>query len=76
VYAAVPSVLLDIDYVHLARLWMLIPRKHSSEWTLRGKSVMFGDDAGISHVNCDGDEGQIVLRHHRIYGREVDGIED
>jgi hypothetical protein len=57
-------------------LWMLIPRKHSSEWTLRGKSVMFGDDAGISHVNCDGDEGQIVLRHHRIYGREVDGIED
>jgi curved DNA-binding protein CbpA len=74
VSAAVPSVLLGIDYVHLARLWMLVPRKSSSEWTLRGKSVMFGDDAGIAHVNCDGDEGQVVLRHQRIYGRETDGL--
>jgi curved DNA-binding protein CbpA len=74
VSAAVPSVLLDIDYVHLARLWMLVPRKNSSQWTLRGKSVMFGDDAGISHVNCDGDEGQVVLRQHRIYGREADEL--
>ena len=77
VCAAVPSVLLDVDYVHLARLWMLVPRKgeEGRTWTLRGKSVMFGDDAGIEHVNCDGDEGQVVLKGQRIYGREGEGIE-
>ena len=75
VCAAVPSVLLDIDYVHLARLWMLVPWRNREEWTLRGKSVMFGDDAGISHVNSDGDVGQVVLQRQRIYGREGDGIE-
>lgn len=74
VSAGVPSVLLDIDYVHLARLWMLVRRDRSSDWTLTGKSVMFGDDAGISHVNCDGDDKQLVLRQQRIYGRELNGL--
>jgi len=72
VRAAVPSMLLDIDYVHLARIWMLVPRTTDSKWTLRGKSVMFGDDAGLAQVNCDGDEGQLVKRQQEVYGRDVD----
>jgi hypothetical protein len=72
VRAAVPSMLLDIDYVHLARIWILVPRTTDSKWTLRGKSVMFGDDAALLQVNCDGDEGQVVKRQQEVYGRDVD----
>jgi curved DNA-binding protein CbpA len=72
VRAAVPSMLLDIDYVHLARIWILVPRTTDSKWTLRGKSVMFGDDAALLQVNCDGDEGQVVKRQQDVYGRDVD----
>jgi curved DNA-binding protein CbpA len=71
VRAAVPSMLLDIDYVHLARIWILVPRTTGSKWTLRGKSVMFGDDAALTQVNCDGDEGQVVERQQEVYGRDV-----
>jgi curved DNA-binding protein CbpA len=74
VRAAVPSMLLDIDYVHLARIWMLVPRTTDSKWTLRGKSVMFGDDAALLQVNCDGDEAQVVKRQQEIYGRDVDEL--
>ena len=66
--AAVPSVLLDVDYVHLARLWMLVPRRGGG-WTLWGKSVMFADDRGMAAVHCEGDEGQVVLRGERVFGR-------
>lgn len=75
VRAAIPSVLLDVDYVHLARLWMLVPRTTSEKWLLRGKSVMFADDAGLAQVNCDGDEGQVVKRQQKVFGREVDGAD-
>lgn len=74
VRAAVPSMLLDIDYVHLARIWILVPRAGDSEWTLRGKSVMFGDDAALLQVNCDGDEAQLVERQQQVYGRDVEEI--
>ena len=73
VRAAVPSMLLDVDYVHLARIWMMVPRTTGSKWTLRGKSVMFGDDAALQQVNCDGDEGQFVRRQQQeVYGRDVE----
>jgi curved DNA-binding protein CbpA len=72
--AAVPSVLLDIEYVHLARIWILVPRATDSKWTLRGKSVMFGDDAALTQVNCDGDEGQVVKLQQEVYGRDVEEV--
>ncbi|KAM0714813.1 hypothetical protein Q7P37_009277 [Cladosporium fusiforme] len=71
VTAAVPSVLLDVDYVHLSRLWMLTPRKTAAKWTLVGKSVMFGDDAAVSQINCDGDEAQVVKHQQKVFGRDV-----
>jgi hypothetical protein len=50
---AIPSALLDVDYIHLARMWILQPRgeqlpedndHHHREWTLLGKSILFSDD--------------------------------
>ena len=50
---AKPSALLDVDYIHLARMWILQPRgehlpkdgdHHHQEWTLLGKSILFSDD--------------------------------
>lgn len=77
VTAAVPSVLLDVDYVHLARLWMLVPQKTATaKWTLVGKSVMFGDDTAMLQINCDGDEGQVVKCQQKIFGREMEGFEE
>lgn len=75
VTAAVPSVLLDVDYVHLARLWMLVPRRTAEKWTLVGKSVMFADDASVSQVNSHGDEGQVVKWQQKVFGRDVTELE-
>lgn len=87
VRAAVPSVLLDLDYVHLARLWMVLPAgrkglEGEGMWTLVGKSVMFGDDASMAQVHCedgdgDGDRGGMVVvkRQQRVFGRDADALE-
>jgi curved DNA-binding protein CbpA len=74
VRAAVPSMLLQYDYVHLARIWMLVPRTADSKWTLRGKSVMFGDDAALSQITSKDDEGQVVRRQQEVYGRDVEEL--
>lgn len=66
---AVPTVLLDADYDHLARLWMVTSRSTESKWTLLGKSVMFSDDLGLAQVN---DEGDMVRRQQEVYGRVPD----
>jgi hypothetical protein len=68
VQPVVPTGLLDADYVHLARLWMVSPRTTDSTWTLLGKSVMFGDDLGISQVNYEGD---MVRRQQRVFGKNI-----
>lgn len=67
VRGVVPTALLDADYVHLARLWMVAPRSDDdSDWTLLGKSVMFSDDLGLSQINY---EGEMVRRRQRVFGR-------
>nr|POF14144.1 hypothetical protein CFP56_03168 [Quercus suber] len=57
---AVPTALLNPDYIHLARLWILQPRdsifnasrdeQHVTEWTLLGKSILFSDDLAIQQL--------------------------
>ena len=72
--AVIPTALLDTDYMHLARLWMLEPRatkhrgSHGVEWTLLGKSVIFGDDAATQNINC---EGELVRKQQRVFGRDI-----
>lgn len=66
VRGVVPTALLDADYVHLARLWMVAPRGDESSWTLLGKSVMFSDDLGLAQINY---EGEMVKRRQKLYGR-------
>lgn len=68
----VPTGLLDADYVHLARLWMVSPRTTDSKWTLLGKSVMFSDDLGMLQVNYEGD---MVRRQQKVFGRSFDSVE-
>ena len=71
---AIPAALLDPDYVHLARMWVLEPRGHgesqsaSSEWTLLGKSVLFSDD--ISDDLIESDNGMIE-EGQKVFGRKV-----
>jgi hypothetical protein len=58
---AIPKVLINEEYVHLARLWVLEPRapEHQREdlrledcndWTLLGKSVVFSDEKSIEQM--------------------------
>jgi hypothetical protein len=68
---AIPTALINPDYVHLSRLWILEPRfvdpsTSNDEWTLLGKSVLFSDEVYIEHMSSsNGDlQGQ-----QRIYGR-------
>jgi hypothetical protein len=70
---AVPVALLDDDYIKLARLWVLKPRAHGTgphhnEWTLLGKSVVFGDEIAIESM--EDDKGHIK-RGQKIFGRET-----
>ena len=69
---AVPCALLDEDYVHLARLWVLEPRgqSHSDEWTLLGKSVLFSDDLADELIET---ENEMVRGGQKIFGRKVYG---
>ncbi|KAK3711954.1 hypothetical protein LTR37_009266 [Vermiconidia calcicola] len=61
VKVAVPMALLDPDYIHLARLWVLQPRHeleeetlaHHNEWILLGKSVLFSDDISTDLLEID-----------------------
>ena len=64
--ATVPVALLDEDYIHLARLWVLQSRGPSSdgnEWTLLGKSVIFGD--GVDSLEA----GEHVRTNQVVFGR-------
>ncbi|KAK5132000.1 hypothetical protein LTR08_000421 [Meristemomyces frigidus] len=75
---AVPVVLLDQDYVHLARLWVLQSRATmvdelyrdetaTAHWTLLGKSVLFSDDLGIQQLHS---RGGVWREQQRVFGRE------
>jgi len=80
---AVPTALLDPDYVHLARLWVLEARPSFSvpfhdhsppspvegqrDWTLLGKSILFSDHLASQLVHSKG--GQWCDKQ-RVYGRE------
>jgi len=72
---AVPAALLDSDYVHLARLFVMEPRgeydperlPHYSEWTLRGKSVLFSDDHALELLEAE-DDGR-VRGGQKVFGR-------
>ncbi|OQO04214.1 hypothetical protein B0A48_10824 [Cryoendolithus antarcticus] len=66
VQPVVPTVLLDADYVHLARLWLVMPRPKGIGWTLVGKSVMFSDDAALASVSAD--DGMLRVQQ-RVSGR-------
>ncbi|KAF7187706.1 Chaperone protein DnaJ [Pseudocercospora fuligena] len=72
---AIPTVLVNADYVHLARLWILEPRhslglgedpENNSEWTLLGKSVLFSDELSIGAMSSYG--GDFVVQQ-RVFGR-------
>ncbi|KAK3615402.1 hypothetical protein LTR56_026610 [Elasticomyces elasticus] len=73
VEAAVPTALLDEDYVQLARLWLLQPRMKMSEseatsnWTLLGKSVIFSDSKALQESH---DSGANAREQQRVFGRE------
>jgi hypothetical protein len=68
---AIPTALINPDYVHLSRLWILEPRSldvstGNDEWTLLGKSVLFSDEIYIEHMSgLNGD----IKSQQRIYGR-------
>ena len=73
---AIPAALLDPDYNHLARLWVLEPREEHdeedatpdfSEWTLRGKSVLFSDDVAIELMKLD---NGFVRQGLKVFGRK------
>ena len=72
--AAVPAPLLDPDYIHLARLWVLEPRgeyveerlPHYTEWTLLGKSVLFSDDTAIELLEADNGN---IREGQKVFGR-------
>ena len=63
---AIPSVLLNADYLHLARLWILEPRKATDKWTLLGKSVLFSDDMAIGLLEED---NGLVREGQKVFGR-------
>lgn len=80
---AIPSVLINPDYVHLARLWVLKPRtinhNHTtnpisediSDWTLLGKSVLFSDELSIGQMYAYGGD---FKEQQRIFGRHRDDV--
>jgi hypothetical protein len=76
--AAIPTVLVNPEYVHLARLWILEPRpvqkenrsedvvSRNEDWTLLGKSVLFSDEISIGLMS---DYSGDTKQQQRIYGR-------
>ena len=79
---AVPAALLDPDYVHLARLWVLKARpsfyqhdgqqQQEESWTLLGKSVLFSDDTAIEHLQGRGGDWR---KQQKVFGREDPDIQ-
>ncbi|KAK5115876.1 hypothetical protein LTR85_009470 [Meristemomyces frigidus] len=78
IFPAMPTALLDEDYVHLARLWLLSPRvtlvnPHgqdgavTSRWTLLGKSVLFSDDLATQQLHAP---SGTWMEQQRVFGRE------
>ncbi|KAK4546450.1 hypothetical protein LTR36_002127 [Oleoguttula mirabilis] len=78
IFPAVPTALLDEDYVHLARLWVLSPRvtfadpngqdeAATTRWTLLGKSVLFSDDLAIQQLHS---RSGAWREEQRVFGRE------
>jgi len=69
---AVPTMLINPDYVHLSRLWILEPRSKDAsastkdEWTLLGKSVLFSDEVYIEHMSSSNGD---LKAQQKIYGR-------
>ena len=71
---AVPVALLDSDYIHLARLWVLEPREthvekqleYHNDWTLLGKSVVFSDDISIELLEAD---NGFIRGEQKVFGR-------
>ncbi|KAF2485910.1 hypothetical protein BDY17DRAFT_290525 [Neohortaea acidophila] len=71
---AMPAALMDADYLHLARLWILEPRDeynedtlpHHHEWTLLGKSVLFADEMAMELLSHDNGN---VRGGMRVFGR-------
>lgn len=72
---AIPTVLLNPEYVHLARLWIIEPKEspndeiaeNNSDWTLLGKSVLFSDEISIGSMMSFG--GDFVMQQ-RVFGRQ------
>ncbi|KAI7563027.1 hypothetical protein KC317_g8014 [Hortaea werneckii] len=74
---AIPTALLDPDYIQLARLWILQPRlpllhgvghaSQSAHWTLLGKSVIFSDDQALQQIHA---HGRLQQKQQRVFGRE------
>jgi len=75
---AVPTALLDSDYVHLARLWILGPRAsfadsfhrgetETTHWTLLGKSVLFSGDLALQQLHSQGGD---CRKQQKVFGRE------
>jgi hypothetical protein len=76
--AAIPTLLVHPEYVHLARMWILEPRpvprqngdadivSKTEHWTLLGKSVLFSDEISIGLMS---DYSGDTKQQQRIYGR-------
>ncbi|EMC97981.1 hypothetical protein BAUCODRAFT_31988 [Baudoinia panamericana UAMH 10762] len=71
---AIPTALLDPDYVNLARLWLLEPREShgvdgrpTSRWTILGKSVIFSDDLAEQQLDS---RGGACSADQMVFGRE------
>lgn len=82
VYPTVPTVLINPDYVHLARLWLLKPRAvdaadkgdaiyRTDEWTLLGKSVLFSDEVSIANMSAHRGD---LKDQQRVYGRHREDV--
>ena len=80
VCVAVPTALLDPDYVYLARLWILTPNRSAPfqsnssamDWTLLGKSVVFSDDKAMEELQT---ETKGWRREQKVFGRDDAAIQ-
>ncbi|KAF2449635.1 hypothetical protein P171DRAFT_451796 [Karstenula rhodostoma CBS 690.94] len=81
---AVPAAVQSLDYAALARGWILTPSnpytgtgtwrgspKATVSWVLRGKAIVFGEDAFNGGLAGSGRES---VMNHRVYGPGVGGV--
>lgn len=74
--AAIPAALLDEDYSHCSRVWVLEPRgqyceeskPHYNEWSLLGKTVMFSDEKVIQALEVE----RRVRGGQKVFGRRLE----